>query len=88
MKHPFDVHVGANLRRCRVWSGLTQRQLGDHLGITAQAVEELEAGARTFDPRIMHEILAVMDIPAAALFVGVAEALREAEAAPAKVEAV
>jgi transcriptional regulator with XRE-family HTH domain len=84
MNHPFDVQVGSNLRHCRVWSRMTQQQLGDKLGITAQAIEDLECGARAFDLSVMRGILAVMDVPAAALLAGVAEALRASEAARAE----
>lgn len=42
--NPIDVIVGANIRRGRLESGMTQHQLGRRIGVTAQQVQKYETG--------------------------------------------
>jgi transcriptional regulator with XRE-family HTH domain len=43
---PLVEVFAANLRALRVGAGLTQRELGDALGVTDEYVRKLERGAR------------------------------------------
>lgn len=42
--HQIDIHVGMNLRRIRLLRGLTQPDLAEAAGISAQAVNRHEMG--------------------------------------------
>jgi transcriptional regulator with XRE-family HTH domain len=46
-----DTRVGANVRRCRLWRGMTQGQLAGLAGWTTSAVSMLENGRRGLDSR-------------------------------------
>ncbi len=78
MKHPFDVHVGGRLRHCRCLAGMTQQQLGDKLGITAQQIQNYETGANGISASHMRDIAAAMDVPVSFFFEGLARALGDA----------
>ncbi len=78
MKHPFDVHVGWRLRHYRCLAGMTQQQLGDELGITAQQIENYETGAKRIGYSVMWDITAALDVPAVFFFEGLARALHDA----------
>jgi transcriptional regulator with XRE-family HTH domain len=78
MKHPFDVHVGGRLRQRRWMVGMTQRQLGDKLGIKAQQIENYETGANGISASHMRNIAAAMEVPVSFFFEGLARALGDA----------
>ncbi len=78
MKHPFDVHVGARLRRCRCLAGMTQQQLGDKLGTKARQIQDYETGASGISASDMRNIAAVMEVPVSFFFEGLARALGDA----------
>ncbi len=78
MKHPFDVHVGGKLRHYRCLAGMTQQQLGDEIGITAQQIQNYEAGASRIGYSVMWDITAAMDVPVSFFFEGLALALGDA----------
>ena len=78
MKHPFDVHVGMRLRHCRCLAGMTQQQLGDELGITAQQIQNYETGAKRIGYNVMWDLTAAMEVPASLFFEGLARALGDA----------
>jgi transcriptional regulator with XRE-family HTH domain len=46
-----DTRIGANVRRCRLWRGMTQAQLAGLAGWSTSAVSMLETGARGLDSR-------------------------------------
>lgn len=76
MKHPFDVHIGARLRKCRRLAGMTRRELGSKVGVGAQELRRIEEGEGRIDPNLLREVVAVAGISPAFLFEGLAEALR------------
>ncbi len=78
MKHPFDVHVGGRLRHYRCLAGMTQQQLGDELGITAQEIQNYETGLNGISASHMRGIAAAMEVPASFFFEGLARALNDA----------
>ncbi len=78
MKHPFDVHVGWRLRHHRCLAGMTQQQLGDELGITAQQIQNYETGVDRIGYSVMWGITVAMEVPASFFFEGLARALGDA----------
>ena len=61
MTHPADLHVGNRVRQRRWMSGLTQRQLGDRVGINYQQVQKYETGAIRIGASLLWKIAAVME---------------------------
>ncbi len=57
---------------------MTQQQLGDELGITAQQIENYETGAKRIGYSVMWDITAALDVPAVFFFEGLARALHNA----------
>ena len=43
----FDETFGARLRNCRLQEKLTQQELGDVVGLTKQAINDIEKGRRS-----------------------------------------
>jgi transcriptional regulator with XRE-family HTH domain len=58
--------------------GMTQRQLGDKLGIKAQQIENYEIGANGISASHMRNIAAAMEVPVSFFFEGLARALGDA----------
>jgi transcriptional regulator with XRE-family HTH domain len=78
MKHPFDVHVGARLRKCRQTAGLTRSELGAKIGVQAQELQSIEDGEGPIDSGVLRNVVAVVGVSPAFFFEGLAEALRGA----------
>ena len=57
---------------------MTQQQLGDELGITAQEIQNYEAGLNGISASHMRNIAAAMEVPVSFFFEGLARALGEA----------
>ncbi len=71
MKHSVDVHVGQRVRHRRWMLGMTMRQLGDKIGITAQQIRKFEAATNRFSARGMRDIAAALEVPVAYFFEGI-----------------
>lgn len=78
MKHPFDVHVGKRIQQNRCRAGLTEHEFGVMLGVPTVQIMAVEAGAVRVEPELMRQVVDVLDVPAAALFDGLASALSAA----------
>ena len=59
---PTDRHVGSRVRLRRIVMGMTQTQLGDHLGVTFQQVQKYEQGK--------NRIAQVLEVPVSFFFEG------------------
>ncbi len=57
---------------------MTQQQLGDELGITAQQIENYETGESRIGYSVMWDITTAMEVPASFFFEGLARALNDA----------
>jgi transcriptional regulator with XRE-family HTH domain len=57
---------------------MTQQQLGDELGITAQEVQNYEVGANQISASHMRDIVVAMEVPVSFFYEGLALALGEA----------
>ena len=57
---------------------MTQQQLGDELGITAQQIQNYETGVDRIGYSVMWDITAALDVPAVFFFEGLARALHDA----------
>lgn len=76
---PVDQHVGRRLRLRRALLGLSQERLGELLGVTFQQIQKYERGANRIGAGRLWRLAALLDVPVAWFF----EGLAEAEGAPA-----
>ncbi len=70
MAHPVDIHVGQRLRQSRYLAGMTQRELGDKIGIRLQQIQKYETAANRIGASRMWNIAAAMDVPGSFFFEG------------------
>ena len=78
MKHSIDLyvgwkinaHVGQRVRQSRWILGMTQQQLGDRVGITAQQIMKIEAGTNEISTSQMRDIAAALEVPVPFFFEG------------------
>ncbi|HUS53699.1 MAG TPA: helix-turn-helix transcriptional regulator [Thermohalobaculum sp.] len=70
MRHAVDVHVGQRVRQRRWMTGMTQQQLGDHVGIKFQQIQKYETGANRVSASRLWDIAATMEVPISFFFEG------------------
>ena len=68
-------HIGQNIKFYRRLHGMSQKDLGDRLGVSSQQIQKYESGANQIGAARLHEAAKAMDIPVSRFFDG----LREAE---------
>jgi transcriptional regulator with XRE-family HTH domain len=64
--NPIDVRVGARLRRKTL--GLSQKKLGEVIGLTFQQVQKYERGTNRIGASRLHELSRVLDVPVSFFF--------------------
>ena len=74
---PVDALVGRNIRICRLQRGLTQTELGDHLGVTFQQIQKYENGANRVGASRLNQIAGALGVGLSTLFDGSKTADRE-----------
>jgi len=80
MKHHVDVHVGQNIRRRRWMLGMTQKQLGDAVGIKFQQIQKYETGTNRVSASRLFEISQAMDVPVSYFFSDLDGAVKDDDA--------
>ena len=68
--HPVDRHVGQQLRIRRVYSGLSQTELGNKIGLSYQQVQKYESGRNRISASMLHDIAKELDVPITCFFEG------------------
>lgn len=68
--HPVDVHVGAQLRKARMWAGLSQDELARAVGLTFQQLQKYEAGANRISASRLFEFATLTERPISFFFAG------------------
>ncbi len=71
MKHSVDVHVGQRVRQRRHLAGMTQRELGDKVGIKFQQLHKYETGENRISASRIWEVAAALDVPVSFFFEGI-----------------
>ena len=66
--NPTDLHVGKRVRMYRVKAGISQTDLGQHLGVTFQQIQKYEKGLNRISSSRLQKISELLNIPVAALF--------------------
>ena len=74
---PVDALVGRNIRICRLQRGLTQTELGDHLGVTFQQIQKYENGVNRVGASRLNQIAGALGVGLSTLFDGSKTANRE-----------
>lgn len=62
-----DVFIGARVRRLRLAAGITQRQLGERLGVTYQQIQKYESGRSQLTLGKMQKLAAALGVPYGAI---------------------
>ncbi|WP_208438144.1 helix-turn-helix domain-containing protein [Bartonella taylorii] len=62
-RHFNDIAVGKKIRFRRNIVGLSQKQLGDHLGVTFQQIKKYEKGIKPVGAGLLQEIAEILDVP-------------------------
>lgn len=68
--HPVDVYVGAKLKTKRTAQGLSQSEIGRHLGVTFQQVQKYEKGVNRIGPSKLYEVAQLLKAPISYFFEG------------------
>ena len=61
--NPMDVHVGTRVRLRRMLLGMSQENLGEHLGLTFQQVQKYEKGVNRIGASRLFELAKVLGVP-------------------------
>jgi transcriptional regulator with XRE-family HTH domain len=67
---PVDVAVGRNVRSWRMARGMSQKQLGNRLGVSFQQLQKYEAGRNRIPTGRLVKAAATLGVPISALFEG------------------
>jgi transcriptional regulator with XRE-family HTH domain len=67
---PIDVEVGQRIRAKRLLLGLTQTELGDHLGVSFQQIQKYERGANRVGAGRLQAIAKALSEPVSFFFRG------------------
>jgi transcriptional regulator with XRE-family HTH domain len=65
-----DKIVGRNIRMHRLAKGLSQTELGEHLGVTFQQVQKYEKGSNRVGSGRLYEIATVLGVRVTEFFAG------------------
>jgi transcriptional regulator with XRE-family HTH domain len=80
MSEDITKLIGENLRNIRTERGVSREVLGEHLGISQQAVEKYENGSNRISGETMAKVALFLDFPVADLFVGIGKVLPKTHA--------
>jgi transcriptional regulator with XRE-family HTH domain len=69
-RSPLDILVGHNIRIHRLDRGLSQTELGRHVGVTFQQVQKYENGANRVGSRRLLKVAELFGVPVSAFFQG------------------
>ncbi len=70
MANPVDAHVGQRVLQRRRMVGMTQKQLGDRIGIGFQQIHKFETGRNRISAGGMWDIAAAMEVPVSFFYEG------------------
>lgn len=60
---PIDLHIGKRLRRRRKIMGMTQKTLGESIGIRFQQIQKYECGANRVTASRLYELAVALNVP-------------------------
>ncbi len=83
---PVDVHVGGRVRACRTLIGMSQTELGNHIGVTFQHIQKYENGMNRIAASRLWQFSLVLGRPISWFFEGIGEQKRKGDDLLAKRE--
>jgi len=66
--NPVDIHVGSRVRLRRTLLGMSQKKLGNALGLTFQQIQKYERGANRIGSSRLYQFAQVLDVPVSFFF--------------------
>ena len=81
-----DVHVGGRVKACRTSIGMSQKELGKHLGLTFQQIQKYENGMNRITASKLWVISLVLGRPISWFFEGIGKQKRKGDDFLAKIE--
>ena len=84
--HPVDVHVGGRVRARRMLIGMTQEELGKHVGLTFQQIQKYEKGMSRIAASRLWRFSLILGQPISYFFEGIGEQKRKGDDRLAKRE--
>lgn len=70
---PIDRHVGVRIRQLRMARGLSQKGLGEALGVSFQQIQKYERGLNRVGASNLHRIALFLGVNVSHFFVGLEE---------------
>jgi transcriptional regulator with XRE-family HTH domain len=70
LPHAIDRHVGDRVRMRRITQGMSQKSLGDALGLTFQQVQKYEKGTNRIGASRLQHIASIQQVPISFFFEG------------------
>ncbi len=83
---PVDVHVGGRVKAGRTLIGLSQEELGEHVGVTYQQIQKYENGMTRIGASRIWQFSLILGQPISWFFEGIGEQKRKGEDLLAKRE--
>lgn len=71
--HPVDVHVGKQLKKRRVFLGMTQTNVAATLEISFQQIQKYELGPNRISASKLFELAEMLNVPVSYFFEGLDE---------------
>ena len=68
--NPVDKYVGSRVRMRRIMLGMSQKKLGEALGLTFQQIQKYEKGTNRVGASRIQQIAEVLRVPVSFLFEG------------------
>ncbi len=83
---PVDVHVGGRVKACRTLIGLSQEELGKHVGLTYVQIQKYENGMNRIAASRLWQFSLILGQPISWFFKGIGEQKRKGDDLVAKRE--
>ncbi len=83
---PVDVHVGGRVKARRTLIGMSQEELGNHVGLTFQQIQKYEKGMNRIGAGRLWQVSMILGRPISWFFEGIGERKRKGDDPLAKRE--
>ena len=83
---PVDVHVGGRVKARRTLIGMSQEELGEHVGLTFQQIQKYEKGMNRIAASRLWQFSLILGQPISWFFEGIGERKRKRDDLVAKRE--
>ncbi|MCH7692522.1 MAG: helix-turn-helix transcriptional regulator [Proteobacteria bacterium] len=83
---PVDVHVGGRVEACRTLTGMSQEELGKHVGLTFQQIQKYEKGKDRIAASRLWRFSLILGQPISWFFEGIGKQKRKGDDPLAKRE--